>query len=83
MIATKKTESPQRDGAVRYISVIRNGDEGRVLTVAAGDINRTVDHERRIGSTIVGDYSTLHVAERAVRQALAGLKEHPLARKTS
>ena len=80
MIATKKTESPQRDGAVRYISVIRNGDEGRVLTVAVGDVQRTVDHEKRIGSVIVGEFSALNVAERAVRQALDGWKEHRIMR---
>ena len=68
---------------VKYLAVIRDGDEGRVLTVSDGHIRRTVEHERRIGSVIVGEFTELRVAERAVRQALAGWKECLVARKTS
>jgi hypothetical protein len=68
--------------SIAYISVIRNGDEGRVLTVAVGDVQRTVDHEQRIGSVIVGEFIVQHVAERAVRQALDGWKEHRITRNT-
>lgn len=77
MIANKKGIS-----TVKYIAVIRAGDEGLVLTVAVGDINRTVEHEKRIGSAMVGEFSALHVAERAVKQALRGWRQCPDARKT-
>jgi hypothetical protein len=57
---------------VRYIAVIRPGDIGHVLAVGDEHIRRTVEHETRLGSVIIGEYSSINVAERAVKQALHG-----------
>lgn len=65
---------------MRYVAIIRDSGEGRILTVKDGDLRRTVEHERRLGSEIVGEFSDLHVAERALRQACAGWKEHRITR---
>ena len=66
---------------LKYVAVIRRGDEGRVLTVTDGHLGRTIEHETRLGSVIVGEFTRLHVAERAIRQALQGWKEHRIIRK--
>jgi hypothetical protein len=71
------TSSPptKRTTALKYLAVIRDGGEGRVLTLSDGHLRRTVDHETRTGSVIIGEFSDLHVAERAVRQTLRGWKQ--------
>jgi hypothetical protein len=56
---------------VKYIAVIRAG-KGRVLTVREGDIRKTLEHETRIGSTIIGEYNNHNTADRAAQLAEKG-----------
>jgi hypothetical protein len=56
---------------VKFIAVIRAG-KGRVLTVRDGDIRRTLEHETRIGATIVGEYNNFNTADRAAQLAERG-----------
>ena len=80
MINSTKTDSPKRNIPVKFLAVIRADDTGRVLTVGEAHLSCTVAHETKIGSTIVGEYTDLSVAERAVRLALRGWRRCPEAR---
>jgi hypothetical protein len=70
-----KTESSKGTSPVRYVVVIRDGGEGRVLTLAPWHLRHTVEHEKRLGGFILGEYSDSHIAERALKQSLRRLKE--------
>jgi hypothetical protein len=57
---------------LKYIAVIRDGGEGRVLTITADRLRVTIEHETRIGSTIIGEYTSLGTAQRAAKLAEKG-----------
>ena len=57
---------------LKYVAVIRPDGEGRVLTTSDDRLRVTVDHETRIGSTVIGEYTDLGVAQRAAKLAEKG-----------
>ena len=54
---------------VKCIAVLRDGGGGRVLTISGDRLRGTIDHEARIGSTIIGEYTNLGTADRAAQLA--------------
>jgi hypothetical protein len=61
---------------VKYIALLRDG-KSHVLTVDDTNIWRTLEHETKINkATIIGEYTSLRIAERAAELAERGWRQH-------
>jgi hypothetical protein len=57
---------------IKLLALIRNDGRGKVLNIAAGQLNHIAAPERSEGSTVIGNYAAKHHAERTVRLARRG-----------